>query len=63
MVSFKLLSLFSVFVAIGGVVAMEPTLSARATPAAPHFVIYSDKWVSGEDGPPPVSNVTVSLCE
>ncbi|OCB91529.1 glycoside hydrolase [Sanghuangporus baumii] len=29
----------------------------RATPAAPHFVIYSDKFVSGETGPPDVSQV------
>lgn len=31
----------------------------RATPAAPHFVIYSDKFVSGETGPPDVSQVKV----
>ncbi|OJA17086.1 hypothetical protein AZE42_13939, partial [Rhizopogon vesiculosus] len=37
---------------------MDTSLSARATPAAPHFVIYSDEWVSGEDGPPAVSDVT-----
>jgi len=30
---------------------------ARATPAAPHFVVYSDEWVSGENGPPAVSEV------
>ncbi|EJD07906.1 glycoside hydrolase [Fomitiporia mediterranea MF3/22] len=29
----------------------------QATPAAPHFVIYSDKFVSGETGPPDVSQV------
>ncbi|KLO18244.1 glycoside hydrolase family 18 protein [Schizopora paradoxa] len=29
----------------------------RATPAAPHFVVYSDEWVSGENGPPAVSEV------
>jgi len=29
----------------------------RGTPAAPHFVVYSDAWVSGEDGPPPVSQI------
>ena len=33
----------------------------RATPAAPHFVVYSDEWVSGENGPPAVSEVQVSL--
>ncbi|KAG1740045.1 glycoside hydrolase family 18 protein [Suillus lakei] len=61
MVSFMLSSLVSVFAAIGGVLSMplvDTALSARATPAAPHFVIYSDKWVSGETGPPAVSNIT-----
>ena len=33
---------------------------ARSTPAAPHFVVYSDAWVSGQDGPPPVSEINVS---
>lgn len=32
---------------------------ARATPAAPHFVIYSDKGTSGVTGPPPPSQVKV----
>ena len=32
----------------------------RATPAPPHFVAYSDKWVSGETGPPNVTAITVS---
>ncbi|KAG1752140.1 glycoside hydrolase family 18 protein [Suillus lakei] len=36
---------------------MNTTISARTTPAAPHFVIYSDKWVSGEIGPPDVSRI------
>ncbi|KAK7687873.1 hypothetical protein QCA50_009092 [Cerrena zonata] len=30
---------------------------ARATPAAPHFVIYSDKGTSGITGPPPPAQV------
>ncbi|CAL1715059.1 unnamed protein product [Somion occarium] len=30
---------------------------ARATPAAPHFVVYSDKFVSGLTGPPPPAQV------
>ncbi|KAI0083913.1 glycoside hydrolase family 18 protein [Irpex rosettiformis] len=30
---------------------------ARATPAAPHFVVYSDKGTSGITGPPPPSQV------
>ncbi|KAG1740044.1 glycoside hydrolase family 18 protein [Suillus lakei] len=60
MVSFMLSRLFSAFAAIGGVLSMplvDTALSARATPAAPHFVIYSDKWVSGETGPPAVSSI------
>ncbi|KAL0953844.1 hypothetical protein HGRIS_005021 [Hohenbuehelia grisea] len=39
---------------------MARDILARATPAAPHFVIYSDKFVSGQTGPPPVSQVQVS---
>ena len=33
---------------------------ARAAPAqaAPHFVVYGDKFVSGTTGPPPVSQIT-----
>lgn len=34
-------------------------LVSRATPAPPHFVIYSDRFVSGLTGPPPVSQVKV----
>ncbi|KAJ7446727.1 glycoside hydrolase family 18 protein [Mycena latifolia] len=34
---------------------------ARATPAAPHWVIYSDQFVSGTTGPPAVSAVTVGI--
>lgn len=33
---------------------------ARATPAAPHFVVYGDKYVSGTTGPPATSQITVS---
>ena len=33
---------------------------ARATPAAPHFVIYSDKGTSGITGPPPPAQVKVT---
>jgi len=29
----------------------------RTVPAAPRFVIYSDEWVSGENGPPAVSEI------
>ncbi|KAF8809476.1 glycoside hydrolase family 18 protein [Phlegmacium glaucopus] len=37
-------------------VAPHPNTN-NAIPAAPHFVIYSDKFVSGETGPPPVADV------
>lgn len=30
---------------------------ARSVPAAPHFVIYSDKW-TGSSAPPPTSAIT-----
>ncbi|KAJ3558300.1 hypothetical protein NP233_g11533 [Leucocoprinus birnbaumii] len=32
-------------------------LITRAAPSAPRWVIYSDKWVSGETGPPAVSDI------
>ena len=35
------------------------TRAAATVPAAPRFVIYSDKWVSGETGPPSVDQLTV----
>ena len=34
-------------------------LEARATPAAPHFVVYADQGQSGVTGPPAVSDVNV----
>ncbi|KAL4065918.1 glycoside hydrolase family 18 protein [Scleroderma yunnanense] len=34
------------------------SLVSRASPSAPHWVIYSDKWVSGENGPPSVDAIT-----
>lgn len=37
-------------------------LTSRATQAAPHWVIYSDKWISGENGPPSVNDIKVSSC-
>jgi hypothetical protein len=68
MVSFMLSSLLSVFAITGGVLSLphvDTRLSARATPAAPpaapRFVIYSDEWVTGETGPPAVTNVTVCI--
>ena len=36
-------------------------LEARATPAAPHFVVYADQYQSGVTGPPAVSAVTVRI--
>ena len=32
---------------------------ARATPAAPHWVVYGDKYVSGTTGPPAASQINV----
>ncbi|KAF9223993.1 glycoside hydrolase family 18 protein [Gyrodon lividus] len=49
------------FAALSGVTSLPfatQGLATRATPTAPHFVIYSDKWVSGENGPPNVTDVT-----
>lgn len=37
------------------------SLSKRAVPAAPRFVVYSDKFVSGLTGPPPVSEIAVRV--
>ena len=34
---------------------------ARATPAAPHWVVYSDEYTSGITGPPAPSAITVSI--
>ncbi|KAI0272598.1 glycoside hydrolase family 18 protein [Gloeopeniophorella convolvens] len=31
--------------------------AADATPAAPHWVAYSDEWISGENGPPSTSSI------
>lgn len=36
-------------------------LETSATPVAPHWVIYHDQWVSGEDGPPDPSAVKVCV--
>lgn len=45
---------------VGGVYSADTDheLAARATPAAPHFVLYSDQWVSGENGPPDASVIS-----
>lgn len=34
---------------------------ARATPAAPHWLVYGDAYVQGTTGPPPTSDITVRL--
>ena len=34
---------------------------AAASQDAPHFVAYSDKWVSGETGPPSVDTIKVRV--
>ena len=33
---------------------------ARATPVAPHWVVYGDKYAPGTTGPPDPSEITVS---
>ncbi|KAJ7612521.1 glycoside hydrolase family 18 protein [Mycena polygramma] len=71
MVSLNLARIVSVFLLFAHVnsVAVNTTvfdgldqqardILARATPAAPHWVIYSDQFVSGTTGPPAVSAVT-----
>ncbi|KAF8510805.1 glycoside hydrolase [Hysterangium stoloniferum] len=35
----------------------EREISTRSTPSAPHFVVYTDSYISGVTGPPPVSEV------
>lgn len=35
---------------------------ARATPAAPHFVVYADAW-GGVNGPPPVASLKVIVSD
>lgn len=37
------------------------SLSKRAVPAAPRFLVYSDEFVSGLTGPPPVSEIKVGI--
>ncbi|KAF8518094.1 glycoside hydrolase family 18 protein [Gautieria morchelliformis] len=47
-------SVLTILVHLGAVLSapFNGTLVPLATPAAPHFVAYSDQWVSGENGPP-----------
>ncbi|KAJ7612497.1 glycoside hydrolase family 18 protein [Mycena polygramma] len=44
--------------AFNGLSQQARDILARATPAAPHWVVYGDKFVSGSNGPPAVSAVT-----
>ena len=56
--------------AIARIVSTAPAYDERSTldlakrqaiPSAPRFVVYSDEWVSGENGPPSASTVKVSV--
>lgn len=38
---------------------IERSLETRAVQDAPHFVVYSDAWVSGQTGPPEPSAINV----
>jgi hypothetical protein len=38
----------------------SPQPGAAAAISAPYWVVYSDAWVSGENGPPTVSTINVS---
>jgi len=44
--------------ALDGLGHQARDILARATPAAPHWVIYGDEYVSGLTGPPAVSAIT-----
>ncbi|KZV61339.1 glycoside hydrolase family 18 protein [Peniophora sp. CONT] len=53
-------ALAAAFFAVSGTSAAPLTTElasrkAAATPAAPHWVVYTDRWISGETGPPDVS--------
>lgn len=37
------------------------TRAPHAVPGPPHFVVYSDKFVSGVQGAPPVSQIKVKF--
>jgi len=55
-VSFK--SVRSVPASLNGLDHQARSILARATPAAPHFALYSDKETQGITGPPPTSQIT-----
>ncbi|THH07633.1 hypothetical protein EW145_g3238 [Phellinidium pouzarii] len=52
-----LATVFSLPADVNGLNDNARKILSRATPAAPHFVVYSDEWVSGENGPPDVSEI------
>ncbi|KAI0065523.1 glycoside hydrolase [Artomyces pyxidatus] len=61
----RLASVFSVVHQLAGSVASAPLAEEDlierkedATPAAPHWVAYSDEWISGENGPPSTSSIS-----
>ncbi|KAI0047160.1 glycoside hydrolase family 18 protein [Auriscalpium vulgare] len=59
----RLAAVVSVISFLAGSVASAPVeelevRKAAATPAAPHWVAYSDEWISGENGPPSTSSIT-----
>ena len=63
MVFFRLATVAAVLALFSGLCSAAPTdqldekargILARATQAAPHFVIYADKWTGGNGGPPAV---------
>ena len=39
--------------------AARKSNAAAAVQDAPHFVVYTDAWISGETGPPDVSQLKV----
>lgn len=56
-------AIVALFSGLGGFAAPTQDLDekarevlARSVPAAPHFVIYSDRW-TGSSAPPPTSSV------
>ena len=47
---------------MGEAANLETRSVEKRAPAAPHFVLYTDAWVSGETGPPSPSVIEVSGC-
>lgn len=64
MISFTLSTAISVLTALASVntvyaAPVESALHARqaTVPAAPHFVVYGDRFVAGTEGPPDASTI------